>query len=729
MTDTPIERDDRGTWAKLRRRKMVQWGLAYAATAWGLAQGLAHLVATYHWPEWVQQVGTLLLLIGLPFALVLAWYHGEKGEQRVGWSELTILSLLLLLGGGALWFYGQSYESTPVATTPAAPLASPPASDVRASIAVLPFENRSNVQEDAFFVDGIHDDILSQLSKFSALRVISRTSVERFRDTDLGIRQIAQQLGVHHILEGGVQRAGGRIRITVQLIDATSDAHLWAETYDRELSAGDIFAIQSEVAARIAGALQATLTASEKSGLVVVPTQSLEAWETYQIGRQRMATRNVAASAEAERFFRKAIDLDPAFALAYTGLAWSLVSQAQYGGLPYEATLARADVEVEKALRLDPTLGDAWGHSAFIAGERGQRAQAEARYRRAIELDPNNAALRVRHSVTLQWLGNLDEALVEARLAAERDPLSAHANSHLGSVLKANGDFASALASYRRAIEIEPGLVHAYLGTGSGYGYCLGRFDEAIPWLEEGFRLDPQSTFATALLASFHLGLDDLAGADQWLERAEKQGDLNSQGAVAGALLALFRGDEARAHRYALQATKIDPQTLWLLRDADLRTADYAAARERYKQAFPELFGAEIPKLDALNGLAAIDLALVLQRTGEAERANRLLQRGETYVRTIPRLTERGFGISDVAIYAIRGDRAKALAALSEAKQAGWRNPRWRYYRDFDPNLSTIRNEPDFKAVFVDIQREMVRQRAVLAARPMDAPLDLAPGR
>jgi TolB-like protein/Tfp pilus assembly protein PilF len=715
----------------LRHRKVVQWGLAYAAAAWGLAQGLAHLVATYHWPEWVQQVGTLLLLIGLPFALVLAWYHGEKGEQRVGWSELTILFLLLLLGGGALWFYGQNYESTPTATAPApaAPLAASSASDVRASIAVLPFENRSNVQEDAFFVDGIHDDILTRLAKVSALKVISRTSVERFRDTDLGMRQIAQQLGVQHILEGGVQRAGGRVRITVQLIDATSDAHLWAETYDRELSAEDIFAIQSEVAARIAGSMQATLTATEKAGLATVPTQSLEAWENYQIGGQRMATRNVAAAAEAERFFRKAIDLDPAFAPAYTALAWSLNNQAQYGSLPYEATLAQADAELDKALRLDPALAGAWGFSAFIAFERGQYAQAELRYRRAIELQPNDAGLRSSHGHMLQGRGKNAEALAELRLAVELDPLAGIVHSGLGSVLKANGDFASALKSYRRAIEIDPMLVNPYLGIGSGYGYCRGRFDEAIPWLEEAFRLDPRGNNSTALLALFHLGLEDLAGAEQWLERAEKQGNLKPQGAVAGALLALFRGDEARAQQYALQATNPESTDLWLLRDADLRTANYAAARGRYKKAFPELFGAEIPELDGLNALAAIDLALVLQQTGETERANRLLQRGEAYIRTIPRLCERGVGISDVAIHAIRGERAKALAALSEAQQAGWRNPKWRYYRDFDPNLATIRNEPDFKAVFDEIQRDMARQRAVLAARPKDVTLDLAASR
>ena len=173
---------------------------------------------------------------------------------------------------------------------------------------MLPFENRSREADDAFFVDGIHDDILTQLSKVSALRVISRTSVEQFRDTKLAIRAIADQLGVTKILEGGVQRAGDRVRVTVQLIDAATDAHLWAENYDRELSAANIFAIQSEVAGAIAGALRATLSGDEKASVNAVPTQNLEAWEAYQLGKQRMAQRTSAALAEAERFFRRAID-------------------------------------------------------------------------------------------------------------------------------------------------------------------------------------------------------------------------------------------------------------------------------------------------------------------------------------------------------------------------------------------------------------------------------------
>ena len=147
--------------------------------------------------------------------------------------------------------------------------------------------------------------------------MISRTSVEQFRDTKLSMKAIADQLGVTKILEGGVQRAGDRVRVTVQLIDAATDAHLWAENYDRELTAANIFAIQSEVATAIAGALKAALTPAEQSASTHVPTQNLEAWEAYQLGKQRMAKRTSAALAEAERYFRKAIALDPKFALAY----------------------------------------------------------------------------------------------------------------------------------------------------------------------------------------------------------------------------------------------------------------------------------------------------------------------------------------------------------------------------------------------------------------------------
>ena len=315
-------------WARLRRRKVVQWGIVYAAGAWGFLQGLSYVSSTFDWPRQIQQLATLGLLVGLPIVLVLAWYHGDRGHQRVTRTELAILTLLFLLGGGIFWRYQRASDVPSTGATPAvasspetttAQRAVVPAADARPSIAVLPFENRSDQGKDAFFVDGIHDDILTQLTKIGAMKVIARTSVEQFRDTKLSTKEIGEKLGVTRVLEGSVQRAGDRVRVTAQLVDTASDAHLWAESYDRELTAANIFAIQSEVATSIASALETTLTAAEKARVNIVPTRDLAAWEAFQLGRQRMARRTAETLSDAEHFFQQAIDLDPKFAPALRG--------------------------------------------------------------------------------------------------------------------------------------------------------------------------------------------------------------------------------------------------------------------------------------------------------------------------------------------------------------------------------------------------------------------------
>ena len=204
-TDPPVE----SAWTKLRRRKLVQWGLAYAAGAWGFLQGVQFLAGAFEWSGRVLKLSTLAFVLGLPVVLVLAWYHGASEPQLATTAPAE-------------------------STGPAATIADP-----RPSIAVLPFDNRSAKQDDTYFVDGIHDDILTQLSKVSGMRVISRTSVEQFRDTKPPIKSIAEQLGVAQILEGGVQRAGDRVRVTVQPIDAATDDHVWAENYDRGSAQGD----------------------------------------------------------------------------------------------------------------------------------------------------------------------------------------------------------------------------------------------------------------------------------------------------------------------------------------------------------------------------------------------------------------------------------------------------------------------------------------------------------
>jgi TolB-like protein len=390
VTDAPAERAAENIWTSLRRRKVVQWGLAYAAGAWALLEVLGFATDAFAWPAITKPLAMLGLAVGLPIVVALAWYHGDRGQQRVTGHELAVLTLLLFLGGGLLWLYAK--RSAPTASTVAAvnPAPTLAATDARPSIAVLPFENRSREADDVFFVDGIHDDILTQLSKVSALRVISRTSVEQFRDTKLPMKAIAEQLGVARILEGGVQRAGERVRIHVQLIDAASDAHLWAKKYARELTAANIFAIQTEIATAIAGELKATLTPAERARAKIVPTQNLAAWEAYQLGKQLMAKRSSAGIGDAQQLFREALDLDPKFALAHVGLADTLILQSLYRLAPQESTLVRAEKAVSAAL-VDRgvrrgRLGDAPGprlrrgylrvagdrHAARDAGSRSQ---------------------------------------------------------------------------------------------------------------------------------------------------------------------------------------------------------------------------------------------------------------------------------------------------------------------------------------------------------------------
>ena len=247
MTDALTEREDEGGWAKLRRRKVVQWGITYAAAAWTLLQVLEYFGETYSWPHAVRQIAGLALPLALLFVLVLAWYHGDKGEQKVSRTELAILAVVTVAVGGTLWWYvSRIDESAWVVDTGAAAIRHTVQADA-ASIAVLPFVNMSSDPEQEFFSDGISEQVLDLLSRVPELRVIARTSSFSFKDKDVDVATIAQRLNVSHVLEGSVRKSGNRVRITAQLIRATDSSHLWSNTYDRELK--DIFAREREAIA------------------------------------------------------------------------------------------------------------------------------------------------------------------------------------------------------------------------------------------------------------------------------------------------------------------------------------------------------------------------------------------------------------------------------------------------------------------------------------------------
>ncbi len=295
--------------AELKRRNVFRVGVAYAIVAWLLIEVASVLLPTFNAPDWVMQAFSSLVILGFPLALIFAWAfeltpEGIKRETAVAPDESIThvtgrkldFAIIGLLAVAVVYFAVDKFVLEQAEVT-AEPVPAAEAVVREKSIAVLLFDNLSRDATNEAFTDGIHDDILTQISKISALKVIARTSMERL-DPNLSIPEIGTKLGVATVLEGGVQRAGDRVRINVQLIDCKTEAHLWAETYDRELTAANIFSIQSEIAKTVADALRATLSPQEQELLDTVPTENMAALEAYFRGKQRMEKRtSVACSA------------------------------------------------------------------------------------------------------------------------------------------------------------------------------------------------------------------------------------------------------------------------------------------------------------------------------------------------------------------------------------------------------------------------------------------------
>jgi tetratricopeptide (TPR) repeat protein len=323
--------------------------------------------------------------------------------------------------------------------------------------------------------------------------------------------------------------------------------------------------------------------------------------------------------------------------------------------------------------------------------------------------------------------GRLDEALAQIERAVALDPLSSVMHDVQGSILEVQGRFPEAMDAYRKAVTIDPLRPGSYSSLARLLASALGKPADAVPFAQKAMELDPGNPSYAGHLAWLHFDLGNDAEATRLLALARQIGPVDYYVLAMSAAINQSRGNQPGAVHDAerlLASDSRDAFGLSLLRDHDLQTGRPDLALARYARAYPELVETQSPTVDASNWVAAADLALVLQQMGEGESAGMLLDRSEQVIRTLPRLGGAGYGIGDVRIHALRGDKARALAALREAATAGWRSD-WRYYRDFDPTLASIRDEPEFKAAFADIERDMARQRAELAKRPKDAPLPL----
>ncbi len=450
---------------ELKRRNVMRVAVAYAIAGWVLMQIAATVLPIFEAPPWTLKVVTFLIVLGFPIALILAWAfemtpEGIKREADVDRSESITTqtgrkldrAIIVVLLVGITWLAADKLLWTDGETR---------ITGDKRSVAVIPFQNMSQDAANEPFTIGIHDDLLTQISRIGSIKTISRTSVLQYRDTTKTIPEIAQELGVATILEGGVQRAGDRVRINVQLIDAATDAHLWAETYDRELNATNIFAIQSEIALAIAKALQATLTDDEQQRLVNVPTRSIAALERYFVGKQMLEGRNTESLLAAIDYFQEVIKLDADFALAYSGLADAYMLLPEYTvDVDPREIQEKSEAATAKAISLDPDLPEvlsSMGWNRLIHDY--DWAGAEEMLRRALEIQPNHSGALHWLSHVLSWQGKHEEALAVARQAVAVDPLSRLMKMNLAYIMVDAGDFGRGIPLARTTIERNPNFV------------------------------------------------------------------------------------------------------------------------------------------------------------------------------------------------------------------------------------------------------------------------------
>jgi len=500
---------------ELKRRNVFRVGIAYAVTVWVLIQALSIFLPTFEAPMWVMKVISALLLAGFPVVLIFAWAYeltpeGVKREKDVdrsrsitGTTGKKLNNTIMVLMAVAIAFllyerFSLAPDSPPeeiAATEQAIPETTVNVAGAdepsRQSIAVLPFDNRSRLEDDEFFVEGIHDDLLTNLARIASLKVISRTSVGKYKDTEKSIPDIARELGVATVMEGAVQRAGNTVRINVQLIDAETDEHLWAEIFDREMTAENLFAIQSEISGKIAEALKATLSPEEQQRIDEQPTQNLAAYNAYMRGRQMMARRSSESVDQAAAEFQRAVDLDPEFALAWTGISEASMLQVQYSDLDMLESIQRRRNSTERALALNDQLGEAHLSKALLLNFDLLLPEAEAAYLRAIELSPNNATAHHRYASYLSdFPGRRKESLQRMFLASELDPLSSIIQLETGETYTSLGQYREAEQQIRLVMELDPGFAPALTGM-SDLMAATGRMDERVLWLKNRWRWTP----------------------------------------------------------------------------------------------------------------------------------------------------------------------------------------------------------------------------------------------
>lgn len=700
--------------SELRRRNVLRVAAAYALVSWILIEAGSVLLPTFGAPEWFFRAYVVIVLCGFAVSMIIAWVFeitpdGVVRERDIDRSDdeprsreklnLAIIALLILALGVSVTFNVTGLRSK---DDPAIE------SIARGSIAVLPFSSRSTDEENQYFADGIHDDILTRLADVESLRVISRTSVNEYRDTNKNMRQIGRELGAATIVEGAVQRSGNQVRITVQLIDATTDQHIWAESYDKALTIENVFEIQSEISAKIASALRAALTPEDQQRLASIPTNNIEAYAEYVKGRGNLSARNFTSLQDARAQFQRAIELDPEYAQAHAALAQSvLVTLSNHKTIPQSEAFSIAEGAIEKALSVDPELAEAYAARGLLQMMQWESTRsgagnidAASSFQRALDLSPSLADAYVWFASLRQAEGEIDAAIDLMTKALTIDPLSRIPYVNLPSLYASRGQNAETTAMLLRATGIFPDwyLPYNYL---SAHLQKLGRLDEAVAWGLREMALSQDPMAGGALIGIYQQFGDDEAISD-FVEGFPADHPLYPIGKS-------YWHYVTRDYESALtELESLDDPTSYpvevlsaLTVGAAVMTGEFDRAYDHLMRGHPSLAGDTDVTIDHKNVYPAVLLAFIEQKRNRSKQAGELLDKAQPVVALLPRLGMAGHGIKDVHILTLQGRPNAAIEALIEAVDAGFVSSQafdlWSF--DDDPIIEPLRSDPRFPAI------------------------------
>src|SRR5256714_12180511 len=468
--------------AELKRRRVFRALVGYAIVAFAVLQVIEPVMHGLRLPDWTLSFVVVVLAMGFPVAWACAWLFAVSagGIERTlplppaGLGRLPVALAIGVVAALAIvpvvaWHFARAGRAPAAPTAPAGP-----------SVAVLPFVNMSAAKNDEYFSDGITEEVINALANVDGLRVVSRTSAFVYKNKNLSVRQIGEELAVATVLEGSVRGEGNALRLTAQLINAAEGDHLWSKTYDRELK--NVFAVENELATAIADALRPRFL--KQSSLVPMTTGSSEAHDLYLKGRHFWTKRTPEDLKEAMALFEKAIVLDPAYALAHAGLSDCYLLLGEYTSARPAEILPKARPHAYRALELDGALAEAHASLGLISIFDYDWATAEREFKRAIELRSGYATAHHWYAILLVTLGRFAEARAEAERALELDPASVIVNNMLGVVFFESRDYEKAIAALRKTLELNPGFASAGEMLACSYA-SAGRKAEALAELEQ----------------------------------------------------------------------------------------------------------------------------------------------------------------------------------------------------------------------------------------------------